>query len=52
MEKWLRGLKELRKIMILRRLGYGGYPMVMIWGMLNNRHPEAHEALERELEGL
>ena len=38
--------------MILRRLGYGGYPMGMIWGMLKNRHPEAHEAFERELEGL
>lgn len=48
-EKWLKDLKELRKIMILFKLGYGGYAMGMIFGMLRNRHPEAHEAFEMEL---
>jgi hypothetical protein len=51
-EKWLKDLKELRRIMILCRLGYGGYGMGMIWGMLKNRHPEAHKVFEKELEDL
>jgi hypothetical protein len=33
-EKWLKDLRELRKIMILFRLGYGGYAMGMIFGKL------------------
>ncbi len=51
-EKWLKDLRELRKTMILIRLGYGGYAMGMIFGKLKNSHPEAHEAFERELEDL
>ena len=51
-EKWLKDLKELRKIMILLRLGYGGYAMGMIFGKLKNRYPEAHLAIEKELEDL
>jgi hypothetical protein len=49
---WLRDLRELRKIMILFRLGYGGYAMGMIYGKLKNKHPEAHETFEKELEDL
>jgi hypothetical protein len=49
-EKWLKDLRELRRMMILFGLGYGGYAMGMIFGMLKNRHPEAHEAFKRELE--
>ena len=51
-EKWLKDLRELRKIMILFRLGYGGYDMGMIYGMLKNRHPEAHKAFKEELKDL
>lgn len=51
-EKWIKDLRELRKIMILFRLGYGGYAMGMIYGKLKNRHPEAHDAFKRELEDL
>jgi len=51
-EKWLRDLKELRKIMILFRLGYGGYAMGMIWGKLKNMHSEAHEAFDKDLQNL
>ena len=51
-EKWLKDLRELRKIMILFRLGYGGYAMGMIWGMLKNRHPEAQKFFSKELEDL
>ena len=51
-EKWLKDLRELRKIMILFRLGYGGYAMGMIFGKLKNRHPEAHDAFKKELEDL
>ena len=51
-EKWLKDLRELRKIMILFRLGYGGYVMGMIYGKLKNKHPEAHETFEKELEDL
>jgi hypothetical protein len=51
-EKWIKDLRELRKIMILFRLGYGGYVMGMIYGKLKNRHPEAHDAFKRELEDL
>jgi hypothetical protein len=51
-DKWLKDLRELRKIMILFKLGYGGYAMGMIYGKLKNRHPEAREAFEKELEDL
>jgi hypothetical protein len=51
-EKWLKDLKELRKIMILLRLGYGGFAMGMIFGKLKNRHPEAHETFKMELVDL
>lgn len=51
-KQWLKDLRELRKIMILFKLGYGGYAMGMIYGKLKNRHPEAHEAFETELEDL
>jgi hypothetical protein len=51
-EKWLKDLRELKKIMILFRLGYGGYAMGMIFGKLKNKHPEAHEAFMKELENL
>ena len=51
-EKWLKDLRELRKIMILFRLGYGGYDMGMIYGMLKNRQPEAHKAFKEELKDL
>jgi len=51
-EKWLKDLRELRKLMILFGLGYGGYAMGMIFGKLKNKHPEAHDAFKRELEDL
>jgi hypothetical protein len=51
-EKWLKDLRELKKIMILFRLGYGGYAMGMVFGKLKNKHPEAHEAFMKELENL
>jgi hypothetical protein len=49
-EKRLRDLRELRKIIILFKLGYGGYAMGMVYGMLKNRYPEAYEAFKEELE--
>jgi hypothetical protein len=48
-EKWLKDLRELKKIMVLFRLGYGGYAMGMIYGKLKNKHPEAHRVFEEEL---
>jgi hypothetical protein len=51
-EKWLKDLRELRKIMILFKLGYGGYAMGMIYGKLKNKYPEAHQSFEIELENL
>jgi hypothetical protein len=51
-QKWLKDLRELRKIMILFRLGYGGYAMGMIYGKLKNKYPKAHETFEKELEDL
>lgn len=49
-EQWLKDFRELRKIMIFFRLGYGGFAMGMIFGKLKNRHPEAHVVFEKELE--
>lgn len=49
-DKWLKDLRELRRIMILFKLGYGGYAMGMVYGMLKNRYPEAYEAFKEELE--
>jgi hypothetical protein len=51
-KKRLSDLRELRKIMILFKFGYGGYAMGMVYGKLKNSHPEAHEAFEKELEEL
>jgi hypothetical protein len=51
-DKWLRDLRELKKIMILFRVGYGGYAMGMIYGKLKNRYPDAHEIFMQELEDL
>jgi hypothetical protein len=51
-DRWLKDLRELRKIMILFKLGYGGYAMGMVYGKLKKRHPEAHEVFEKELKDL
>ena len=49
---YLRSLERLRHVMILFKVGYGGFAMGMIFGKLKNKHPEAYEAFERELEDL
>jgi hypothetical protein len=51
-ERWLKQLRELRKIMILFKLGYGGYAMGMVYGKLKSRHPEARRGFEKEVENL
>jgi hypothetical protein len=45
-------LKLLRYLMVLlKKLGYGGYAMGMIYEKPKNKYPEAHEAFEEELRG-
>lgn len=50
-DNYLRDLRQLRDVMIQsKKLGYGGYAMSVIYRKLKDRHPQAYEAFEKEIE--
>ena len=51
-DKSLKELRRAKDAMIDMRLGYGSQPMSYLLVDWKNRHPEAYEAFEEEIEGI
>ena len=51
-DHYLKGLRQLRDVMIHSKVGYIGFAGGAILGRLKSKYPQAHDVFRRELEDL